>query len=455
MSKREKLAGITKSWAGRTFEAGRFAAGLGRAAARKVVDDALDRPPPPPMPDDGDSADDDALVDRLDQLKGLMLKFGQMASYLDGAVPERTQRALRRLQADAKALPWPDVRAVLEHDLGRPVGELFDDVDPEPFAAASIGQVHRARLDGREWAVKIQYPGVADTFEIDLGNLRRLAFLGSIGTALDGPGLVDELRARMHEECDYRIEAANQLMFRQFWHGRPDLIVPEVRLDRLGRRVLTTELIQGQGFFAFAAEAPQAVKDRAAERLYEFAFASIFGACAFNADPHPGNYLFLPDGRVAFLDFGCTKRFDPALVRRWKRFANATLTGDFAAWKHEFIACGFTPDPDRFDFAHQWQVMRYLYEPMMTEGFRYDHAYVRRSYDLILWKTPNQRKVALPPDWLAVQRLQWGLNSVLAHLDATGAWGTLFRAALAQPTTAAHRPDPLLLGHKESASEAH
>lgn len=440
MAKREKLTGITRSWAGRTFEAGRLAAGLGRAAARKVLDrEALAEAP-------GDASHDEALVDRLDQLKGLMMKFGQMASYLDGAVPEQTQRALRRLQSEARGLPWPDVRAVIEADLGRPVGELFDDFDPEPFAAASIGQVHRARLDGREWAVKVQYPGVADTFETDLGNLRRLAFVGSIGTGLDGPGLVAELRARMHEECDYRIEAANLMMFRRFWKKHPGVVLPEPRLDRLGKRVLTAELIAGKSFADFAESASDAERSHAGELLFDFAFGSIFGACAFNADPHPGNYLFLEDGRVAFLDFGCTKRFEPAFVRRWKRFATATLNGDYNGWKHEFDKSGFTPDPRRFDYGHQWQVMQYLYEPMMTDGFRYTHNYVRKSYDLILWKTPNQRRIALPPDWLAVQRLQWGLNSVLAHLDAAGDWGGLFRAAIAQPTEAAHRPDPLTLG---------
>jgi predicted unusual protein kinase regulating ubiquinone biosynthesis (AarF/ABC1/UbiB family) len=435
----KKPPGISRSWTSRTWETTRLAASLGKAAAKKMVSQALDRPSVPTDDDDASAVVDATdLVDRLGQLKGLMLKFGQMASYLDGAMPDRAQRVLRRLQSEVQPLSWDEIRPVIADDVGPPE-ERWDDFAPEPFAAASIGQVYRATLRGRPVVVKVQYPGVAETLETDLGNLRRFALLGTLGTAVDSDALVKELRERMKEECDYRLEAESQEMFRAAFAHDPRVVIPAVHLDRTARRVLTSDYVPGRNFHAFAADASQEARDRAGEIIFGVAFRSIFGSSAFNGDPHPGNYLFLDDWRVAFLDFGCVRLFDPDHIDRWKRFARATLDDDFSAWKRVFLDTGFVASR-RFDFEHQWAVMRYLYEPMTQHGFRYTHEYVRRSYNLLLWDTPNQRRIAMPPEWLLVNRLQWGLNSVLAHLESAGDFGRVFRDAVALPTVAPRRP---------------
>jgi predicted unusual protein kinase regulating ubiquinone biosynthesis (AarF/ABC1/UbiB family) len=435
-------SGITRSWVGRTFETTRLAASLGKAAAKKMVRNAIDRgetDTDAPGADDADVAQAEDLVDRLGQLKGLMLKFGQMASYLDGAMPDGAQRVMRRLQSEVKPLSWSEIRPVIADDLGCAPEDAFEAISTTPFAAASIGQVHRATLRGQPVVVKVQYPGVAETLETDLGNLRRFALLGTLGTAVDSDALVTELRQRMKEECNYRLEAENQQMFLDFFGHDNRVVIPAVHLERVSRRVITSDFIDGRAFHAFADGASQADRDRAGELIFSVAFRSIFGASAFNGDPHPGNYLFLDEGRVAFLDFGCVRLFDPAQIDRWKAFATATLDGDFHRWKSVFLETGFVASK-KFDFEHQWQVMRYLYEPMTVHGFQYNHAYVRRSYDMLLWNTPNQRRIAMPPEWLLVNRLQWGLNSVLAHLGSAGDFRAAFRDALALPTVVPRRP---------------
>jgi predicted unusual protein kinase regulating ubiquinone biosynthesis (AarF/ABC1/UbiB family) len=299
MAERPHLKGIASRWAGRTLATARVGAEVGRAAARKVVDKALDR-----LDDDWDG---EALAERLDGLKGLSMKLGQMASYLDGAVPESAQKALRRLQSQSRPIEWAVVEASLAEAYGRPASEVFAAFEHHPFAAASIGQVHRARAGDREVAVKVQYPEIARAIEVDLGNLGRLGLFGSLGSAVASGPLVQELRERLREECDYRQEAANQLYFRELFAGDARLLVPEVLADLVRERVLVSEFVTGRSFHDFLASASQQEKNRAGLLIYEFAWQSIWTHSLFNGDPHPGNYLFLDDGRVAFLDFGCVR----------------------------------------------------------------------------------------------------------------------------------------------------
>ncbi|TNE91440.1 MAG: AarF/ABC1/UbiB kinase family protein [Deltaproteobacteria bacterium] len=428
MGKRDKLAGLTKSWAGRTFQTTRMAAGVGKAAAGKLVRTALDREA------QGEGMDElsaEELAARMGQLKGLMMKFGQMASYLDGALPEQAQAAMAKLQADSQPLEWAVICAAIEAELG-PLDALFDHIDEEPTAAASIGQVHRASRDGQPVAVKVQYPGVADTLSIDLGNLRRYAFLGTLGTAMSSNEMIGELAERMAEECDYRIEARRTERFRALWADTPGVRIPRVHAAASSERVLTTEWIEGQSFAEFAASATQEERDRAGQRIYDFAFRGIFEHGLLYADPHPGNYLFPGGDEVAFLDFGCVRVFDETFVENWKEIARAVMAGDQPRFERAFRAGGFATS-DRFDMDYQWKVMEYLYVPMKTPGFRYSHEYVRQSYDLILWKNPNRFRTPMPGPWLLANRLQWGMNSVLAALGAGGDWGDILMAGIDTP----------------------
>ena len=406
-----------------------MAAGLGRVALRKAVDNAMERA----SDEEEARASASALLDQMDDLKGLALKLGQTVSYLDGMLPPAGQRVLRRLQRQAKPMEPEVAVAIVERELGRSVEEAFDAFEPMPFAAASIGQVHRARIGDRDVAVKVQYPEIARTLEIDLGNLDRLGLLAAVGSGVRSRGVVGELRARLLEECDYRREALHQRTFAHWLGDDPSARVPEVVRSHSTERVLTTELALGQDFYTFAEQAPQEARDRAGQAIYRFAFQSIFQHSAFNADPHPGNYLFGSD-HVVFLDFGCVRLYRAGFIDVWKRLAKATMAGDRATFAEAFEASGFVAKKG-FDLEHQWRVMMYLYEPMLSsEPFRYTPQYVQRSWDALIKDNPNLRRLDMPPEWVFANRLQWGMNSVLAALGATAVWGDIYRPLLELPS---------------------
>lgn len=422
----------TTGWTRRTLRTGRIAASLGRRAAQAAVKRRLG------MDDDADNektADAfERLAGEMDQMKGLVLKVGQMVSYLDGAVPERGQRVLRRLQRQAAPMPYERVEEQIIRHLGAPVEELFDHFEREPAAAASIGQVHRARIGDRELAVKVQYPGMLDTLDTDLANLRRMGALASVGMALSGRELVEELRQRMLEECDYEREAANQEHFRALLADEPRIVIPEVVTERCGPGVLTMAWIEGEAFYDFRERASQEDKDRVGELLFEVSFRSIFAHGAFNGDPHPGNVLILPDGRVALLDWGCVRYFTRDFIEAWKNIAGIMLREERDAFPAAFSKMGFSADPGKMDWDFQYESIGYLYEPMRDSQFRFSQEYVARSWDVLLWDNPNLRRIKMSPEWLLIQRLQWGLYSVLALLDAGGSFDVAFERWLGAPS---------------------
>ncbi|MEM9461394.1 MAG: AarF/ABC1/UbiB kinase family protein [Myxococcota bacterium] len=375
------------------------------------------------------------LVKEIGALKGLVMKMGQIASYMPGALPPNAQRVLTKLQADTTAMEFDRVQQVLREEFGQGPEELFEHFEPEPFAAASIGQVHRARFGGQDVAVKIQYPGIEDALRSDLKTAGFLGRMGTMGTTMDGAGLIAELRDRVLEECDYKQEADNQRAFAGLFEAMDGARIPTVVDERSSLRVLTSTFDEGQSFYPFCDNAPQQARDRAGEIIFRTCFGCLFGHSVYNADPHPGNYLFSPEGDVTFLDFGCVRRFSPALIGGWKSMARAVQADDRDEFVRCFTALDFVAKPKKFDWDHQWTTMQYLYRPFMaTEPFTFTHEYVKESYSVLLFDNPNRFTANMPPEWLFINRLQWGLNSVLAHLGATAPWGEIWRSALDTPT---------------------
>jgi predicted unusual protein kinase regulating ubiquinone biosynthesis (AarF/ABC1/UbiB family) len=381
------------------------------------------------------------LTDQLDNLKGLAMKVGQIASTLDGMIPEGAQQALSRLQSRASPMPPDEVEQALVEAYGLPVAEIFDEFDLVPFAAASIGQVHRAVRRGVPVAVKVQYPGIAKAIDQDVNHVDRLAALGTIGSMVASGPLVAELRQRLAEECDYRQEAAHQLLFREL-NRNPDVDIPDVRRELVRTRILATELMAGRRMDEMVATGSQEEKNAVGLTIFGYTFQCVFGDAMFNGDPHPGNYLFPGEGRVVCLDFGCVRFFTDELMTTWKRLARVVLAGDRAAFREAFLATGF-PASDRFDYDQQWRVMQYLYEPMMRPKFRYDREYTARLFKIMPKTSPNMRRMNIRPEWLLVQRLQWGMNGILARLNAEGDFGERFRAALDLPVRIHDRPGPI------------
>jgi predicted unusual protein kinase regulating ubiquinone biosynthesis (AarF/ABC1/UbiB family) len=315
---------------------------------------------------------------------------------------------------------------------------VFDAFEWQPVAAASIGQVHRALVDGREVAVKVQYPGVARSFTDDLRAAGRLSSLAALASAVDGPALVGELGARLVEECDYLREAQAQRAFARAFADDPEVSIPEVLTERSAATVLTSAWVRGQGF-AELCQAPAARRNAIAATLVRFSYRSLLQLGAIQADPHPGNFVFpsAPEqpGKVAFLDFGCVRVLEREMVEALRELATALREQDRPRFRAAAQALGVVGRPDKFDYEDYFKVMEHLHRPFLRPRFEIDPAYVREGFALNGPASPNARTQAMPPAYIWVARLQWGLWSILARLRASGSFAGLLDELLAGPIT--------------------
>ena len=252
---------------------------------------------------------------------------------------EEFQRELAKLRDAAPTVSFKQMRKVIEDDLEERIPAVFESFDEQPIAAASIGQVYRARLreDGREVAVKVQYPGVAAAVRADMQNLEMIMrLLKRMTPQLDVRAVAREIRERIGEELDYELEAQNQRSLARIFHGHPFIKIPDVVTELSRERVLVTELVQGVGFEELKGY-PQAARDRIGEIVFRFFLGCLYRHRQFSGDPHPGNFMLLGDGRVAFLDFGLFKRLDPAPVELELAAQRAVIEHDAPAL-HELLA---------------------------------------------------------------------------------------------------------------------
>jgi predicted unusual protein kinase regulating ubiquinone biosynthesis (AarF/ABC1/UbiB family) len=365
------------------------------------------------------------LAASLGEMKGLAMKLGQIASYLDFAMPEAARQVLAGLQDSTAPMAPEIIDTVVREELGKAPREIFAEWSDRPIAAASIGQVHRARLaDGTLVAVKVQYPGIAKSLDADLKSANALDSLGSLLFRGQERGAVlSELRDRLMEECDYRHEAASQEEFRRLFADRADMVIPETYPAYSATRVLTSRFFEGRRFADFVAHASQEERNRAGETIWDFAMRSIFQHGLFNADPHPGNYLFMPDSKVVFLDFGCVKRFTPEFVARWCKLCLACTRGDRPTFDRCVAEFGFAPDPKTYDFDYHFKMTRAIYEPWLEdEPYLFTQAFVERTWHALVIDNPNKFRLNLPRDFLFVNRVQWGLYAVLAQLGSVSNW---------------------------------
>jgi len=294
------------------------------------------------------------IVAALGTMKGAAMKVGQVMSFVDvGLVPEEYreefQKKLAALRDAAPTVAFKDMQKVIETDLERPIGEVFAGFDEEPVAAASIGQVYRAKLtDGRPVAVKVQYPGVAAAVRADMQNLGLILRLAKrIAPGIDPKAIGEEIRDRIHEELDYELEAQNQRTLARIFRGHPFILIPEV-VTRLSReRVLVTEFVEGSTFEELKAF-PQEDRDRIGEILFRFYFGCLYRHHQFSGDPHPGNSMLLADGRMAFFDFGLFKRMPPGTVELEMAVQRAVIEDDAAEVMRLGSETGFLPEPGKF-----------------------------------------------------------------------------------------------------------
>ena len=322
------------------------------------------------------------IVAVLGTMKGAAMKLGQVMSFLDvGLVAEEHrdefQHELAKLRDAAPTVSFRQMRRVIEDDLEEPIEEVFASFQEEPIAAASIGQVYRARLhDGRDVAVKVQYPGVAGAVRADLQNLEMIMrLLKRMTPGLDVKAIAEEIRERIGEELDYELEAQNQRSLARIFAGHPFIVVPNVLSDLSRERVLVSEFVQGTGFEELKRRS-QAVRDRVGEIVFRFFVGCLYRFRQFSGDPHPGNFLLLADDRVAFLDFGLFKRMEREPVELELACQRAVVEGDAQALHALLAGSGFLPDPERVDPEH---LLAFL-------------------TDAIWWYTTADETVALTPE---------------------------------------------------------
>jgi predicted unusual protein kinase regulating ubiquinone biosynthesis (AarF/ABC1/UbiB family) len=368
----------------------------------------------------------DDVAEELGSMKGALMKLGQMASYIDEDMPVSFRTAMARLQHNAPPMTPELASSVIVDELGADPERVFAKWDPLPFAAASIGQVHRAIThEGRAVAVKVQYPGIARTITSDVRNvalLRRVAAAAFPG--LDTRTLIDELGERLREEIDYQLEAENQELFARYYEGHPVIHVPHVVSELSTARVLTSELVGGAPFDEVL-RWNQRERDMVAETIHRFVSRSLYRLHAFNGDPHPGNYLFHGRGRVSFLDFGLTKRFSAEdLAPLVDALRSLVIDRDGERFRAALERAGFlragAPVPtdmvvDRFG-AFYATVLR---DAPMTITPAYASEIVRRFFDA---RGPLAPYSDVPRAYVVLQRINLGLYAVLGSLHATANW---------------------------------
>jgi predicted unusual protein kinase regulating ubiquinone biosynthesis (AarF/ABC1/UbiB family) len=299
------------------------------------------------------------IVAVLGTMKGAAMKLGQVMSFLDMGIVaeehrEEFQRELAKLRDAAPTVSFKQMRRVIEEDLEAPISEVFATFEEEPIAAASIGQVYRATLarDGRTVAVKVQYPGVASAVRADMQNLDMIMrLLKRMTPGMDVRAVGEEIRERIVEELDYELEAQNQRSLSRIFAGHPFIVVPDVISSLSRERVLVSEFVDGVGFEELQGRS-QAERDRIGEIVFRFFLGCLYRHRQFSGDPHPGNFLLMADGRVAFLDFGLFKRLDAEPVELELAAQRAVVEGDAAALHKLLAASGFLPEPEKVNPEH-------------------------------------------------------------------------------------------------------
>jgi predicted unusual protein kinase regulating ubiquinone biosynthesis (AarF/ABC1/UbiB family) len=396
------------------------------------------------------------VAERLGTMKGALMKLGQMASYLDDGLPAPLRAALAELQSNAPPMSAELAAEVVTHQLGAAPEQVFMEWDPQPIAAASIGQVHRAiamdheRGEARAVAVKVQYPGVAEAVEADLANADLLGgLLARSFQGLEPDEMVAEIKARLLEELDYRIEATNQQRFAQRYRSHPFLHIPEVLPAYSSAKVLTTELVNGHTW-AEVLTWDQHQRDLAAEALFRFVFRSLYGMQLFNGDPHPGNYLFHGDGRVTFLDFGLVKQFDDDDLATFLGMVRSAVTeADPARFRNVVESAGLLRAGAPVSTEAVGEYFSHFYEPVREDRVMawtpdYASRIVRHTFDRT---SPIAPYATVPRAFVFIQRINLGLYALLGQLRAEGN----YRRISEEIWPFVQAPPSTALGHAEAA----
>ncbi|MGZ8649902.1 MAG: ABC1 kinase family protein [Solirubrobacteraceae bacterium] len=391
---------------------------------------------------------------QLGGLRGAGPKLKQFLSMVQLDPPPeggRSRPGLGALPGGASTIPFGRVRRVIEQDLDARVAELFDDFEEEPFAVASLGQVHRARTsDGERVAVKVQHPGVAAAAEADLRNLGLVGpVLARLAPDLDAAAVLAEIRERISDELDYEMEAQHQRRLARLLRGHPHVRVPRVHTDVSARRVLVTEYVEGLRGEAIK-RLGEAERDRAGEIVFRVYFELAWREGIVAGDPHPDNCLLCPDGRVCLLDFGLLRDLDADCLQGERDVMRALAGGDAQALHAGLERLGYLPNPGAVDRAVLLEHLARAGQWMLEPGFRrIDPSYVinifERGYPPRTPLFPLMRRMTIPASTLLLRRMEVQLLSLLGEFGAGADW-----AAIAAEHHSG-RPASTALGRAEQA----
>ena len=398
----------------------------------------------------------DQIFRVLGELKGGALKLGQALSIFEAALPPELagpyRATLTRLQESAPPLPASTVHRVLAADLGADWRDRFAEFDDHPAAAASIGQVHRATWqDGRTVAVKIQYPGAGKALISDFAQLSRVGRLFSVlMPGLEVKPLLDELRARVIEELDYRLEARSQAAFAAAFAGDPDICIPQP--VEATDHVLITEWLDGTPLSKIITDGTQDQRNRAGLLMVRLLFSSPARVGLLHADPHPGNFRLLDDGRLGVLDFGAVDRLPDGLPPIFGKLLWLVHTGgDLGAAEDELRRQGFLRPGVHVDPEALLAFLAPLAEPSKNETFKFSREWMRgeatRMTDM---RNPNvARQLNLPPSYILIHRVSTAGIGVLCQLGAQAP----FRAEVLR-WMPGYGPEDIAVAGEDPASQA-
>jgi predicted unusual protein kinase regulating ubiquinone biosynthesis (AarF/ABC1/UbiB family) len=376
----------------------------------------------------------DELGAQLGRLKGAGPKIKQFLSMVQLERPSdggRPFAAFGALPEGATAIPFGRVRKVIEQEHGARVGRLFDDIDEEPFAVASLGQVHKARTsDGEVVAVKVQHPGVAEAIEADLRNLGLVRpILTRLAPELDASAVLAEIRDRISDEVDYELEAEHQRRLQRLLRDHPHVRVPHVHTDLSARRMLVTEHVEG-----LRSDEIERLGEPERDRIAEIAFRCYFDlalrAGLVAGDPHPDNCILCPDGRLCLLDFGLLRNLDTDSLQGELAVMRAIVDGDAQRVHDSLAGLGYLPNPRSVDPHELLEHLAAGGEWMLAGGFlRIDPAYVTEIFELAYPPRsphfPSMRRMAIPPATLLLRRMEIQLLALLGNFNAGADWGAI------------------------------
>ncbi|MGW4941641.1 ABC1 kinase family protein [Actinoplanes sp. NPDC004185] len=385
------------------------------------------------------------LFSVLGQLKGGAMKFGQALSVFEAAMPEEMagpyRQALTKLQEAAPPMPVANVHKALAEQLGADWRDKFAEFDDSPAAAASIGQVHRAvwklppsrkgaKPKTLDVAVKVQYPGAGEALLADLKQLSRLAGMFKIiQPGMDMKPLLAELRERITEELDYALEAEAQTAFAAGYADDPEIFVPRVVAS--APRVLVTQWVEGIPLSKVISEGTEAERDEAGRLMATLHFSAPARTGLLHADPHPGNFRILPDGRLGVIDFGAVARLPGGHPEPIGRLVRLALDGDAHGVAEGLRDEGFIKPDDELDAEAVLAFLRPMIEPVAVDEFRFTRAWIRgEATRLSSPKSPAfqlSRKLNLPPSYLLIHRVTLGSIGVLCQLEAQAPYRSILQ----------------------------